>query len=202
MSCTPFSRSCGKICRTDLTLWRGEQRDTSRTTGMGYGFLRQPAPGAPGKNPGRRSLAFPERRGVGCRKAKNRPPTETESSEEAVFGGEAGGLGARVDSQLAVDRAQVPFDGAGTQEKFPCDLGVGQPGGDQAQHFGLSGIEARRICHWVGALRIRLLLQGVLDGLLGAHHAPLLPRSAPRRLAQSRACDGQAALVIDEIADR
>jgi hypothetical protein len=37
-------------------------------------------------------------------------------SEEAVFCGEAGSLCARVDPQLAVDRAHMPVDGAGAEE--------------------------------------------------------------------------------------
>ncbi len=56
-----------------------------------------------------------------------------------MFDGVPSRLGARVEPQLAVDRAQVPIDCAGTEEEFLGDLGVGEPGGDQAQHFGLSG---------------------------------------------------------------
>jgi hypothetical protein len=41
--------------------------------------------------------------------------------------GEAGSLGARMQSQLAVNRAQVPIDSAGTEEESFGHLNVGQP---------------------------------------------------------------------------
>jgi hypothetical protein len=50
--------------------------------------------------------------GAGCGKGKHQSPKEPWFSEEAVFCGEAGSLCARAQPQLAVDRAQVPIDGA------------------------------------------------------------------------------------------
>src|SRR3712207_6881496 len=68
-----------------------------------------------------------------------------------------------MEPQLAVDRAQVPVDGAGAEEELLGDLGVGQPGGDQAQHFGLPGAESSGVCLWGGLLGGCLLLQRVLE---------------------------------------
>jgi hypothetical protein len=65
-----------------------------------------------------------------------------------VIGGEAGRLGARVQTQLAVDRAKVPIDGAGTEEELLGHLGVGQPGCDQAQDSGLPGAEPGGVGLW------------------------------------------------------
>ena len=58
-----------------------------------------------------------------------------------MLDGEAGSLRARVESQLAVDRVQVPVHGARADEELLGDLGVGQPGGYQTQDIDLSGAE-------------------------------------------------------------
>ncbi len=104
-----------------------------------------------------------------------------------MFRGETGGFCARVDSQLAVDGAQVPIDGAGTNEELLCDLGVGEPGSDQAQHFGLPDAESGGVCLRGGGLGGCHLLQGVLYDLLARHRPPLRPRRPPCCLIYLRA---------------
>ena len=126
---------------------------TSRITGLTYRVLQRRPVASPGRDHkaeserpcGRavtldssmttlsdRTVRECENRRDGCRKARALSPEELSPLEEIVFCGEAGSLGARVQSQLAVDRPKVPIDGARTEEELPGDLGVGQPCGDQA----------------------------------------------------------------------
>ena len=62
--------------------------------------------------------------------------------------GEAGRFGARTQSQLAVNRAQVPIDGARTEEEPFRHLNVGQSDGNQPQDFDLTGAQSGRVDFW------------------------------------------------------
>ena len=50
----------------------------------------------------------------------------------------AGGPGTGRDAEFAIDRLHVDVDGMRTQDKLLGNLAVGQPLGNQAQHFGLA----------------------------------------------------------------
>ena len=47
--------------------------------------------------------------------------------DQVVLDSEAGGGGSRGDAKLAVDRGQVPVDGARTNNELFGYLGIGQP---------------------------------------------------------------------------
>ena len=50
--------------------------------------------------------------------------------------------GSRGDVELAVDRSQVPVDGARADDEVVSHLGIGEALGHQAQHFDLTGGQA------------------------------------------------------------
>src|SRR3954451_22762895 len=63
-------------------------------------------------------------------------------SGEVVVEGEAGGGGAVVHAELAVDVGDVRLDGARAEEEPRGDGGVAQPRGEQPQHLRLARREA------------------------------------------------------------
>src|SRR5215203_677087 len=101
-------------------------------------FVRTDSSRAFGKQPAMK--AGTEALGAERRKASSL--AKIPLSKELVLGGKAGSLGARVRSQLAVDRAKVPADRARAEEELVRNPGVGQPAGDQPQHFDLPGAES------------------------------------------------------------
>jgi hypothetical protein len=62
-----------------------------------------------------------------------------------MLDGVAGSSAARGDPDLAIDRGQVPVDGARTDGELLCDLGVGEPLGHQAQHLHLPFGQVSRV---------------------------------------------------------
>ena len=64
---------------------------------------------------------------------------------QMMLDGVAGRRGSRGDPELAVDRGQVPVDGARTDDQLFGDLGVGEPLGDETQHFDFTCGQARGI---------------------------------------------------------
>ena len=71
-----------------------------------------------------------------------------------MFNGEAGGGGAVLDAELAIDRAEMRFDGVRRKEQALGHLGVGEALCDEAQHLDLargeSGGEAWGSGRWCG----------------------------------------------------
>src|SRR3989442_12622474 len=58
--------------------------------------------------------------------------------DQAVLDGKASGSATTRDAQLAVDRAEVGVDGAGTPAETVRHLAIGQPGCDQLQDVYLA----------------------------------------------------------------
>lgn len=89
-------------------------------------------------------------------------------SHQFVLNRVAGGSAARGDPDLAVDRGQVPVDGARSDELF-CDMGIGESLGHQAQHLDLSDGQSCRISR-------AKLMKVLLELLLGIVTAPCAAR--------------------------
>ena len=59
-------------------------------------------------------------------------------STEVVFQGVAGGGTAGGDPHLAVNRAEMGFDGQQAHDEFFCDLGIGESSCEEVQHLDLT----------------------------------------------------------------
>jgi len=117
-------------------------------------------------------------------------------SDQAVLDGEARSRCPRAHSQLAVDGAEVPVDGAGAKEEPVGNLGAGEPFGHQPEHLYLPGCEPGRM---LGRGSRRLhgrsrgrgnrgglpFREGVLECGFHRHCPTLLPNRRPCVLSSS-----------------